>query len=160
MNFKVIKINWDNHKQIAFDVFRERKTIKLDEFEEYKDCLYQIYGKSIIYGENKLLYIGQTNNLKSRTNKHLNLEFNRVINLSLTIGKIEVNDSSPTVKLELIEGILICYVKPSYNSANINNIPRISKTDQILILNKGYRGSLPLECSNYWWLSPEQQNLI
>lgn len=157
MEFKTIAINWQPPKQIAHDTYIEWKTINFDQLKIPQDCLYQAYGNSIIYGENKLLYIGQTIDGTRRLRAHLKNKFNRILNLSLTVGEFD-NKNQVENQLELIENILICYVKPSYNSASLNDIHIASKKTRILILNKGNRGSLPLECSNYWWPFSDKQN--
>jgi len=151
--FEIVPINWGNHKLVAKDT--HSNTINLNELEEYPNCLYQVYGNSIIYGENKLLYIGQTNAFKRRLIEHIETDFNRILNLSFIIGRFEDENCNSKEILKLIENILICYVKPAYNSTNIKDIHPLSKEKSILILNKGYRGSLPLECSNYWWPKKE-----
>ena len=150
--FEIIAINWLPPMHIAYDTYLEAKTINLNKLENSKNCLYQAYGDSMIYGKNKLLYIGKATDFISRLNNHITTDFNRILNLTITIGKFDKDITIEEHLLEMIENILICYVKPSYNSASLKDIHLPSKKTPILILNKGNRGSLPLECSNYWWL--------
>ena len=66
-----------------------------------------------------------------------------------------IEDSDIEYILEIAESILINLHKPSYNSEYINDIYFKAKEDRYLVLNKGNRGLLSLECSNIWWpISP------
>lgn len=153
MNFEIITIDWEKPILVANDTYAEADTIVFEKHfdkDNYSNCLYQAYGNSIIYGFNKLLYIGITNNLLNRSSQHIKSDFNRILNLSLSVGKVTTENNKP-IDLKIIESILICYLKPSYNSDNIKDIYTKSKEKRILILNKGNRGALPLECSNHWW---------
>lgn len=147
MNFSIIEITWSEKTFIDLS--------KTDKIPAYKNCLYQAYGDSPIYGRDSLLYIGQTKDSLSRTIDHLKTDFARINNFSLIIGTIDHSQQkslSIQDKLNLAESLLITMVKPSYNSQNIRDTKEILKENQkYLLLNLKNRGSLPLEISNVWW---------
>ena len=146
----LIKIEWSKSYLIAADSSQIEERL-IFEHQNTTNCLYQLYGDSPIYGLNVLLYIGKSKNGEIRLNQHLNGKANRILNLSIRFGDLSFSKSINEFGLSTAEEILICSVKPSYNAANINSIN--SKTnDLIFIQNRGNRGSLPLELSNYWWM--------
>lgn len=144
VNFNIIKINWSAQSIFIDDAFT---LTERPQQIEGKDILYQIYGFSPIYG-NTLLYIGISKNADRRFNQHLKDLFGRGLDLKLVIGYLE---SGTTDMLEIAESILINLHKPSYNSEYIKDIYFKAKEKPYLILNKGNRGLLSLECSNIWW---------
>ncbi len=161
LEFEIVSIDWSDSAIKIQDVFKkETTTAELRNFKDKTDCLYQVYGDSIIYGRDKLLYIGLTSNLSRRTNSHLETDFSRITNFSLLLGEIRWNTLSNEKfkeagnrgeSLKILESILITYAKPSYNSDNIKDIYPKSRNYNILIQNHGNRRDLPLECSNSWW---------
>lgn len=144
---KTIVINWTTKFPLTSDAFTEKD---LTQLPDRQNVLYQIYGHSPIYGENVLLYIGITKDSTRRMGQHLNSIFGRGINLSVSIGELNEPEEN---NLEIAEAILINLHKPSFNKEFLHDIPDIAKTpdELILILNKGNRGALMLECSNIWW---------
>lgn len=142
--FNIIEINWSIQSISIDDAFNLNE--KINQIEG-KNILYQIYGYSPIYG-NTLLYIGISKNADRRFNQHLRALFGRGLDLKLVIGNVE---SGIAGELEIAESILINLHKPSYNSEYINDIYFKAKKERYLILNKGNRGLLQLECSNIWW---------
>lgn len=149
VEFNIIDIEWSKTK-IVEDVFNFKKE-DLEEIENKEYCLYQAYGDSPIYGRDKLLYIGQTKSSLRRTIEHMKSDFNRILNFSLYIGEIRFEESKREGILDISESILISLLKPSYNSSNVKDIRQVAKDESYLILNKGNRGAIPLECSNIWW---------
>ena len=146
MNFDIIKVNWLDKRRYNLD--------SLVKEPDFKDCLYQAYGDSPIYGRDALLYIGQTNGFIRRTSEHIKSDFNRINNLSLIVGRIETDEAANLTvpeAMKVAEVLLITMLKPSYNSSNIKDIVQTAKTNKYLILNFGNRNALPLEVSNYWW---------
>lgn len=144
---KFVNINWTTIPQVTTDAFENKD---ISELTNKSNILYQIYGDSPIYGKNVLLYIGITKNSNIRLSQHLEHHFGRVLNLSIRIGDPEnFNDSN----LEILESILINLHKPSFNKEYLHDIAKEAKNELILILNKGNRGALQLECSNIWWLN-------
>ena len=133
--FEVISIKWDDCKQ--------------DDKELH--CLYCAYGDSPIYGRDVLLYIGKTSQeLAERNKQHLKTDFERINNLSFRKGVFENGINHNDDIISKAESLLITMLKPSYNSSNIKNYNFNDKL--YLILNKGNRGTLPLEVSNIWWI--------
>lgn len=151
LEFNVIEIEWSKIS-ITEDVFEFNSDEVEIKVPNCLDCLYQAYGDSPIYGRDALLYIGQTNTADRRTLEHVKSDFNRILNFSLYIGQLNPAKQEFENILNITESVLITLLKPSYNSANIKDIRSIAKTEPYLILNKGNRGALPLECSNIWWL--------
>jgi hypothetical protein len=113
--------------------------------------LYLIYGDSLLYGRNVLLYIGRSVDVGGRLQAHLQEDgfIGRQPNLSYRFA----NADEKTIKI--LEPLLIVMHKPSFNSANLQDLPPESKSHPILIHNHGERGSLLLEVSNYYFLSEE-----
>lgn len=144
IQFNVIEINWQRQNIKVDDAFDLTSALKK---VNGKNVLYQIYGNSPIYG-NTLLYIGITKDSNRRFNQHLKGLFSRGLDLDFIIGSIDVENDD---HLEICESILINLHKPSYNSEYINDIYFKAKEERYMILNKGNRGLLSLECSNVWW---------
>ena len=147
-SFMLIEINW----------FEKKILINNDNLKEIpqKDCLYQVYGDSPIYGRDVLLYIGRTNDPSRRITDHINTDFSRINNRLFYFGQIEekcVNPDYPMDKLlKIAESLLITMLKPSYNSSNIKDTGEPLKGEsKYLLLNLKNRGALPLEISNIWW---------
>lgn len=147
----LIKIEWSKSYPIAPDTYLYNGKVEFEN-QNTSNCLYQLYGDSPIYGQNVLLYIGKSKNGEIRLNQHMKGKVNRVLNLSIRFGELEYGKNVKDAGLSVPEEILICSVKPSYNSASINSIENSQSKHLILIQNRGNRGSLPLELSNYWWL--------
>lgn len=148
--FKPIWINWE----------KETIIINKNNLKELiaRDCLYQSYGDSPIYGRDALLYIGRTKNLEQRFYVHMKNGFDRINNLSIIIGRINYDYAKTYINLEkeeilsLTEALLITMLKPSHNSTLIKNTSSLLKKDEkYIILNAGNRGLIPLEISNIWW---------
>jgi hypothetical protein len=145
-DFKIIKIKWLEKKSYDLESIKTEQT--------YKNCLYQAYGDSPIYGRDALLYIGQTNDFIRRTTEHIKSDFNRINNLSLIAGEVEFQNQFESKEkiLNAAEALLITMLKPSYNSANVRDTDGLLKGEnKVLVLNLENRGVLPLEVSNYWW---------
>ena len=137
---RVIEIEWNNI------------TLESLNFHEKGNTLYQAYGDSPIYGRDSLLYVGKTvREFEKRHKEHMMSKLSRVNNSRYLVGKVSGLDAS--IELNHIEGLLITMLKPSYNSANINDIDKAlkKKGEIVLVLNKGNRGIIPLEVTNIWW---------
>ncbi len=115
--------------------------------------LYQIYGNSPIYGKNVLLYIGKSEGIGERFGQHLNDIFAYQTNPTVRIGKYPPKSEYSPTMMGIAEAILICSLKPSFNSQEIQNITNMLRKESTfhLVQNCGDRGDLPLECSSYWW---------
>jgi len=146
MEFDIIKVNWLDKRRYDLNSVVHNP--------DFADCLYQAYGDSPIYGRDVLLYIGRTNSFIRRTLGHLKSDFDRINNLSLIVGQIEIdeeNNLNVEEAMSVAETVLITMLKPSYNSSNIKDLGQKAKAKKYLILNFGNRNALPLEVSNYWW---------
>jgi hypothetical protein len=159
-NAKVIKITWSEKTSRESVSFKEicKKYSK-------KDCLYQAYGDSPIYGRDALLYIGKTKNSNKRLDQHLKTDFSKINNLSIVFGIISIEQKEKGWSIEeiasLSEALLITMVKPSHNSFNIKDTNHLlKKNHKFLLLNFGNRGALPLEVSNYWWKDESHDNSV
>jgi hypothetical protein len=148
---KVIPINWAKPDFLISDVHTAK--FDLSEIPDKQNVLYQIYGDSPIYGSETLLYVGKTiRPVKERIQKHLDTNFNRIINFSIRVGEFDFQQTDNIEDiLNITETILITMLKPSYNAQNLKDIINIAQNTPYLILNKGNRGLLPLEVSNIWW---------
>lgn len=82
-NYLEIKINWS--QKINLDNIIELENFQLN---SKNSLLYKIYGDSLLYGRDVLLYIGITVNIRNRFNAHLKSTFGPVNNLKVSIGEI------------------------------------------------------------------------
>ncbi|MBP5982081.1 MAG: GIY-YIG nuclease family protein [Fluviicola sp.] len=78
-----IKINW-SEKFILDNII----DIENYQINSLNNVLYKIYGDSLLYGRDVLLYIGITVNVRNRFNAHLKSTFGPVNNLKVSIGEI------------------------------------------------------------------------
>jgi len=148
-NFNIIEVNWHKPNFIISDVYTD--TFDISQIPDKSNVIYQIYGNSPIYGNDALLYIGQTVSSLRRIQEHLDFSFNRIVNLSIRIGEINFGDNKVEDILDITESILITMLKPSYNALNIKDVSYKAKNEHYLILNKGNKGIIPQEISNIWW---------
>ena len=126
--------------------------------EEYG--LYQVYSTHLIYGSQSLVYIGKAydqpihKRLKSHDDYWFNLESDSV---TVLVGRLIVEKGKNKVGLEQLwreqvdaaEKLLIYNCAPAYNSSSIIYHHLDNKPD-VLLLNYGKRGQLPLELSTYY----------
>jgi hypothetical protein len=150
---RIIEVKWEESHSITHDAFQGKAT--LNKLPVRKECLYQIYGDSPIYGMATLLYIGKTGREpKTRLSQHLRSKFSRQRNLSVRIGSIKTDpdcDVSMPELLAIAESILIATHKPSHNIEFIDNLSVDALKACYLVHNHGNRGLLSLECSSFWW---------
>jgi hypothetical protein len=157
LTFKVITLNWQKlNVNIQHNYSSSSGGDKLEmpetEIKENKAGLYQIYGDSIIYGLDSLLYIGSAMNLKKHLEERLfkNEMINNQQNLSIRYALVD-KDEDTEVKdmLDITKSINIAMHKPSMNS---QNIAKPYKKDLYLVENHGERGVLNIQVSNSYWV--------
>ena len=115
------------------------------------NCLYAAYGTSDIYGQDSLLYIGQTRSLSQRMSQHLEKggTLSTITNLHISVGVFHGPYNDISKIMDVTEKLLINILKPSHNSANINEASKLAKQDMLVhVLNYGNRYKIPLEVSN------------
>lgn len=144
-NYLEIKINWS--QKINLDNIIDLENFQLN---SKNSLLYKIYGDSLLYGRDVLLYIGITVNIRNRFNAHLKSTFGPVNNLKVSIG--EILNQPKELNLEIPESILIANHKPAMNKEFIHEISPSANKTKIIILNHGFIGMLQSCCTNYWWL--------
>ena len=106
--------------------------------------LYQIYGRHVIYGDNSLLYIGQTiDSFYSRISKHNdNWMYMFPGDCEIYLGQIlktHDNNDPQELQIDQAEKILIDFYKPSQNILLKNGVEEIYST---LIINYGNIGKI------------------
>jgi hypothetical protein len=141
-SFEIIHIEWKESTIRVADAFADPERV----LRKYGNGgLYQIYGHSPIYGPDALLYIGITNDFNIRMDQHLRAILQRGLNLRFVFGTTDFPD------LEVPESILINLHKPCLNKEFLHSISLDAMKRYYMVLNKGNRGALMLECSNVWW---------
>lgn len=160
--FKVITLNWQKlNVNIQHNYSSSSGGDKLEmpetEIKKNKAGLYQIYGGSIIYGLDSLLYIGSAMNLKEYLEEHLfeNKMINNQQNLSIRYALVD-KDTEVKDMLDITESINIAMHKPSMNSQSIITP---YKEDLYLVQNHGERGILNLQVSNSYWYDANQASI-
>lgn len=112
--------------------------------------VYQIYGDSLLYGRDALLYVGQASSLATRLGPEMmNSRMVRLNNKHIRIAPCERE------LLDVAESILIANHKPSMNSEYVHS-PKSPEATELLYLiqNHGDRGSLTLQVTNSYWFAP------
>jgi len=156
INIQIINLNWIEY------VWNENVYTK---FEKDKDRgIYQIYGDHPVYGENTLLYIGQTKDqvYSQRLKQHGYFEKSHIhslrrLHLSYFSKTGDINQENRLDFIDLTEKLLINAHFPAYNSQEIKDaIDKEYFKNEILIMNWGERGKLLPECSSlrystYFW---------
>jgi hypothetical protein len=109
--------------------------------------LYQLYGDSLLYGRDVLLYIGQAGSLASRLGPELvNSRMIRVNNLSVRVALCDRE------LLDVAESVLIANHKPSMNAEYVHSPKSPEATERLyLVQNHGDRGALTLQVTNSYW---------
>ena len=129
---KSITIEWEGPFTVDYVI------AKLHHKDDYG--LYQIYGKHIIFGENSLLYIGMTDKSFSERLEYHKRDYlwydEKQGKVSIRIARV------PREILEDAEALQIYWHSPPYNSANVYDYDRHSRSHPFEIVNQGERGSL------------------
>ena len=152
MNFKIIDLDWEGQFNIIYK--RDDDIYTLDKIP--KELLnnagfYQIYGRHPMYGNDVLLYIGETKdnedgtrNFRTRLNEHLKSIFFEHTNLSVSLASYSTDNDT----IKEIESVLICTHKPALNKQHLDKMKNC-KT-QLIIRNWSFLGSLNDCCTSYW----------
>lgn len=111
--------------------------------------VYQLYGDSEIYGPDVLLYIGQSEHLRSRIRQHIEgiTQAYHIQNIRIRAAICDKSDRYT------IESILIAHCKPSRNANCLMSVTE--KQKYVLLHNHGDKGVLPLEMTNTYWVESE-----
>ena len=153
--FEVIDLEWEEPFKIGYE--RETDTYNLesipdDLLEQYG--LYQIYGRHPVYGQNVLLYIGETKKGKSGTRSFKNRlyehfrvdgQFYYYTNISISLCPVKLSDD----QVLIAESILIATHKPAMNKKHLEAPSQLSKSH--LVRNWGFMRSLQQECSGCYF---------
>lgn len=144
----------------------------IDSIETDTHCLYQVYGRHPLYGENALLYIGktekQTTRIRIKQHQWIGNQADVCQIYVATCGvftnwKIWQGDKreryqaydSNEATTDSIESLLIHAHQPSYNSQNLKSIsPEIYP---FRIFNSGRRSSLLPEISTQFYTDPNEK---
>jgi hypothetical protein len=144
------KIGWDRDSELYIPVLPGRLPDEIG--------IYQIYGKHPLYGDNVLLYIGETTTRKAisgfhaRLLEHVKGRFWYFANLSVHVGLVTKGAREVPVKdmetIQAVESMLIATHKPALNTQHINR-PN-SNAKNYHLYNWGDYGSLFPETSARW----------
>lgn len=153
--FEVVEIEW--YPKVLVKVEGEEWGYVVDEIPEacrQKAVFYCIYGAHPVYGEDVLLYIGETKSaprkmrdIAKRVAEHLSGRFQNMMNLSFTLGVTQGDLESGKVKA--VESVLISAHKPALNRQSID--AAIPSATGILIRNYGFSRALMPELSGSYW---------
>lgn len=151
----VIEIEW--HPKLLVRVTGVDWDYSVDEIPEacrQRAAFYCIYGAHPVYGEDVLLYIGETKSsagkmrdVAKRIAEHLAGRFQNFTNLSFTLGVADEDLGAERVRA--IESILISAHKPALNRQSIDSA--IPSAANLLIRNFGFIRSLMTELSGAYW---------
>lgn len=153
--FDVVEIEW--HPKLLVRVTGEDWDYRVDEIPEacrQRAAFYCIYGSHPIYGEDVLLYIGETKSspgkmrdVGKRIAEHLSGRFQNFLNLSFTLGV--ANEDLGDDRVKAIESILISAHKPALNRQSID--AAIPSAAGLLVRNYGFSRSLFSELSGTYF---------
>ncbi len=131
-----------------------------NEINDENYCLYQLYGRHVVYGPDALLYIGRCGCAETRIGQHmswLEWEQDRITVYLATLGVFQGwTDSSDELigakprepEIAAAEALLIHTHCPSYNSQHLSQ-PK--DEPKVRIFNVGQYGSLAAETSTLRW---------
>ena len=152
MDFKMIDLEWEERFAVTYD--RDLDQYQLDKAPDElldKSGLYQIYGRHPIYGNDVLLYIGETKenegesrNFQIRLGEHLKSKFYCYTNLSISLAPCSENSEA----ILDIESVLIHSHQPALNRIHLESHRECNPP--ILIRNWGFVGSLEGCCTSFW----------
>jgi len=152
VKFEVVDIEWEGAFPISYN--RDDDVYGL---EQVPDALldsygfYQIYGRHPVYGNDVLLYIGETTKGKSasrsfrqRLKEHVGTRFYYHTNLSVYLGPCKFEDEL----VKKVESVLIFSHAPALNRTHLDE--PMAGTESILVRNWSFVGSLESACTGYW----------
>ena len=129
-----VRIEWEGP-------FSIEKVLELD--DSNKDYgLYQIYGHHIVYGQDSLLYIGQTGTTFSQRFKseHLAWLADEEEGIFVHVGRIASEDYDEQARKDA-EALTIYWHSPAYNSSNIETY----NGQRLKVVNRGESRALQTE---------------
>jgi hypothetical protein len=154
-SLEIIDISWSQRRPVNFN--EQDMHYKLDSAADprLKDCgFYCIYGAHPVYGQDVLLYIGETKqnhnyqrSFAIRFGEHFKSRFWYHQNLSYSTGVASKQLTSSEVLI--LESILIAAHKPALNRAHLDCAKKGS--EKYLIRNWDFPGVLQYECSGGYW---------
>lgn len=152
MEFRIVDIEWEGPFDIEYD--RKNDLYLFENVPEelrIKSGFYQIYGRHPVYGNDVLLYIGETKKskgraraFKDRLKEHLTGRFFYHTNLSLYVGPSKEDGKT----IQEVESVLIEAHKPALNRNHIDSSKKCRKP--LLVRNWGFVGSLNECCTSFW----------
>jgi hypothetical protein len=159
MNNEEINIWWEGPFEID-DILNN--TIDNNIYENTADRIgiYQIYGTHPLYGHDKLLYIGRTQNkngFQSRLKNRWVIENGEDDeNIKIYLGTIFSYDkdisSNENNFIEKAEVLLINTLKPAFNSSNIQSVDKkLQERNYIIYNHNNYRDIYPVLSSKHFW---------
>ena len=117
--------------------FTVEAVLKMQDADDFG--LYQIYGRHVVFGPEKLLYIGRTEqSFGERFQSHWDQwlwDDQYESDISIRLGRVHPDSSDVLADVEAFE---IYYHSPPYNSSNINAY----KGQPLSVQNDGDRGDL------------------
>ena len=153
---RVVEIWWQKRILVESDENDEYLVPKIDAESKSSANFYCIYGQHPVYGNNVLLYIGETKRggtgkrtIESRLREHFSGRFWDHTDLEITIGLSEQKLTDEEICA--VESILIAAHKPALNRKHIDGSTTNSKS--FIVHNYGYIRSLASECSGHYWAS-------
>lgn len=154
-----INIWWEGSFSID-DILNDKIDSSIYDNTANKIGIYQIYGIHPLYGSDKLLYIGRTqdkNGFKSRLKNRWVIENGQDSeNIKIYLGTIfSYNEDIKNKEnnfIEKAEALLINALKPAFNSSNIQSVDeRLQKQNYIIYNHNNYRDIYPILSSEYFW---------
>lgn len=138
-------------------ILKWKKELNIEEITD-KPGLYQIYGIHVLYGPDRLLYLGESDNIKGRIfSKHKNW-IDREQDISFRYTEIKESEKDYLADLE---SLLIFTHSPFYNTSSTSDFHKAHEED-IIIYNIGERGTLLPEISTKYWeifRNPDKYNI-
>ncbi|MUJ21709.1 hypothetical protein [Aliivibrio fischeri] len=158
MDYEEIDIYWEGPFDITYE--NEKYHLSSDVCDELREAhgFYQIYGDHPVYGQNVLLYIGETkpslNNERgfaARMKEHFSGRFWHHCGLSVRFGRSFINglEVIDTKTICAIESLLIASNMPALNKDFLDNSNDNSLN--MIVRNWNFRGSIVSECSGKYW---------
>ena len=152
MNFQIVDIEWEGPFRVSYD--RDEDAYEIGSIPNVLVNgygFYQIYGRHPVYGNDVLLYIGETKkgksatrSFKNRLREHIASRFYNHTNLSIYIGPCALSDEL----VQVVESILIFSHAPALNRRHLDK--PVDGAEKLLIRNWGFVGSLESACTGYW----------
>jgi hypothetical protein len=154
-----INIWWEGSFSID-DILNDKIDSSIYDNTADKIGIYQIYGTHPLYGSDKLLYIGRTQNkngFKSRLKNRWVVENGQdTKNIKIYLGTIfsynEAIKNKENNFIEKAEVLLINALKPAFNSSNILSVDeRLQKQNYTIYNHNNYKDIYPILSSEYFW---------